>query len=78
MNQYNLEEIQKHKSNKDCWIVINDKVYDVSKFLSEHPGGKKVLIRVGGKDATEQFYQLHKESVLTKIGSQYEIGTLKH
>ena len=77
MKEFSLEEINKHKTAKDCWIIIKDKVYDVTKFLSDHPGGKKVLVRVGGKDATEQFYQLHKESVLEKVGKQYQIGTLK-
>lgn len=36
-------------------MVIHDKVYDVTKFVDEHPGGEEVLLDVGGQDATEAF-----------------------
>lgn len=44
---------------------------------SEHPGGKKVLTRVAGKDASDQFNQLHKASVLDKVAKPFEVGILK-
>ena len=75
---FTKEEVASHKTAKDCWIIIDNKVYDVTKFLNEHPGGKKVLTRVGGKNATEQFHQLHKSSVLEKVGSEFCIGTIKN
>jgi cytochrome b involved in lipid metabolism len=45
---YTLEEVKKHRGNKDCWIVIKNKIYDVTKFLEQHPGGEEVLLDVGG------------------------------
>ncbi len=48
-----------HNKEKDLWIVINGKVYDVSKFGKVHPGGLGVLLAVGGQDCTKQFYALH-------------------
>lgn len=33
------EELKKHNRKEDCWIVIHSKVYNVSSFLAEHPGG---------------------------------------
>jgi predicted heme/steroid binding protein len=56
------------------WIIIHDKVYDVSKFLDDHPGGKKVLLKAAGSDASKQFDDFHNPSVLTKIASKYLIG----
>lgn len=41
-------EIAKHKSPDSCWIVIHSKVYDVTKFLNDHPGGRSILLRQGG------------------------------
>jgi cytochrome b involved in lipid metabolism len=77
MNQtFTKEEVEKHNKPEDCWIIINGKVYDVTKFLSEHPGGKKVLLNVAGKDASIQFAGLHKPEVLSKY-AHLCIGTLR-
>ncbi|NP_001140679.1 uncharacterized LOC100272754 [Zea mays] len=37
-------EVTLHASRKDCWVVIGGKVYDVTKFLEDHPGGEDVLL----------------------------------
>ena len=53
---YSLDEIAKHNDASSLWIVLNDKVYDVTEFADEHPGGGDVLLDVAGrKDATESF-----------------------
>lgn len=54
------EEVQKHNSKKDCWLVVEDKVYDVTKFIPYHPGGS-LLARYAGQDATDAFYAFHGE-----------------
>ena len=61
-----LDEIAKHNIEKDCWVIIRDKVYDLTKFLPDHPGGKKAIMLFAGKDATEEFDMLHPPNVLTK------------
>jgi hypothetical protein len=40
---YTLADVAKHNSATDCWMVINDKVYDVTSFIDEHPGGDVIL-----------------------------------
>ncbi|EDL75180.1 cytochrome b-5, isoform CRA_c [Rattus norvegicus] len=52
---YTLEEIQKHKDSKSTWVILHHKVYDLTKFLEEHPGGEEVLREQAGGDATENF-----------------------
>lgn len=63
---YTLDEVSKHNKLEDCWIIIDDKVLDVTKFLTLHPAGKKIILDQGGKDATEQFWYFHSPSVLAK------------
>lgn len=42
----------------------------------EHPGGKKILQRVAGKDASKQFWKYHNESILKKYQKQLQVGSL--
>ncbi|KMZ70399.1 Cytochrome b5 isoform B [Zostera marina] len=52
---FSMAEASEHVSSDDCWIVVDGKVYDVTKYLDEHPGGDDVLVQSAGKDATEEF-----------------------
>ncbi|KAL2268312.1 hypothetical protein VTJ83DRAFT_3158 [Remersonia thermophila] len=58
------------------WIIVDGDVYDVTKFQDEHPGGKKILQRVAGKDASKQFWKYHNEGILKKYQKQLQIGSL--
>ena len=71
---FSWSEIKQHNSEGDCWIVIDSVVYDVTKFLKAHPGGKASLLAYAGSDATEQFFELHKKSVLDKFGPKLRKG----
>lgn len=75
--EYSLEEVSTHNKESDLWIVIDNKVFDVTKFLSDHPGGKKVLVQVAGQDATKKFNLFHKPETLVKYSKQLQIGAIK-
>lgn len=49
---YSWSEIEKHNSKNDMWIVLNDNVYNITKFRNKHPGGNKILDHYAGQDAT--------------------------
>lgn len=52
---YTLDDVAKHSTPNDCWIILHGKVYDVSEFgTSGHPGGEAVY-QGCGIDATELF-----------------------
>eukprot|EP00405_Crypthecodinium_cohnii_P012567 CAMPEP_0206442572 /NCGR_PEP_ID=MMETSP0324_2-20121206/13895_1 /ASSEMBLY_ACC=CAM_ASM_000836 /TAXON_ID=2866 /ORGANISM="Crypthecodinium cohnii, Strain Seligo" /LENGTH=519 /DNA_ID=CAMNT_0053910427 /DNA_START=77 /DNA_END=1636 /DNA_ORIENTATION=+ len=66
MKTFTREEVAKHNSDKDCWMIIDGDVYDVSTFAKFHPGGKQTLLEFGGKDVTDDFWGLHRHEVLDK------------
>jgi len=73
---FTLEEVAKHSSEGDSWIVIDGKVYDVSKFAKVHPGGAGILRLYAGKDATNEFFSFHKAAVLATTGGKLVKGTV--
>merc|ERR1712146_456251 len=76
LQEFTVEEVARHQSKGDCWVVLNNQVYDVTEFLPDHPGGKNAILLYGGKDATKEFNMLHKPEIIEKYGKQYHIGTL--
>ncbi|GMK54124.1 hypothetical protein CspeluHIS016_0107100 [Cutaneotrichosporon spelunceum] len=55
VKQFTYAELEDHKTRKSLWLVIHKKVYDVTAFLDEHPGGDEVLLEEAGRDGTEAF-----------------------
>ncbi|KAJ7773193.1 peroxisomal acyl-CoA-dehydrogenase [Mycena metata] len=57
--QFTFDEVSKHNKPGDLWVVIDAKVFDLSKFAQMHPGGLAVLSdeEIAGQDATEAFYR---------------------
>ena len=73
---YTRSEVAQHATPDSNWIIVDDKVYDVTKFAMFHPGGRAFIDKVAGSDATKQFYAFHRQDVLRSHGSKYLIGTL--
>lgn len=71
-----LEELKKHKDSKSLWIAINDNVYDVTKFMEEHPGGEEVLLEQAGGYATYAFEEVGHSSDAKELMKTYLIGTM--
>jgi cytochrome b involved in lipid metabolism len=46
--KFNLDDCKQHTKEQDCWIVLSGKVYDVSEFLDEHPGGFDIVLAATG------------------------------
>ncbi|NP_001089316.1 cytochrome b5 type B (outer mitochondrial membrane) L homeolog [Xenopus laevis] len=76
VNMYTLEELRKRNSAKDLWLVIHGRVYDITKFVEEHPGGEEVLFEQAGADATESFEDVGHSIDAREMLKQYYIGDL--
>merc|ERR1712007_379309 len=73
---YSMEEVQKHNSNTDCWVVLHGRVLNVTSFLKEHPGGELAIMTFAGKDATKEFDMIHPPGVVEKYAPNAVIGKL--
>ncbi|ODH52900.1 hypothetical protein GX48_00767 [Paracoccidioides brasiliensis] len=60
----NAAEVAKHNTRDSCWVVLYGKVYDVTDFLPNHPGGANIILQLAGKDATEEFDPVHPSGTL--------------
>ncbi|KAI8370210.1 acyl-CoA dehydrogenase/oxidase [Blakeslea trispora] len=74
---YSEEQVRKHSTLGDLWVIIDGSVYDLTRFANLHPGGQAPLVELAGKDATEAFYSLHRQEVLKRY-AQYKIGVLEN
>lgn len=73
---YSQSDVASHNKPDSLWIVVDGDVYDLTKFQDDHPGGKKILQRVAGKDASKQFWKYHNEGILKKYQKQFQVGSL--
>jgi len=71
-----MEEVAKHTSKSDCWVVVAGQVLNVTKFLGEHPGGELAILTFAGKDATEEFNMIHPPDVIPKYAPDAVIGVI--
>lgn len=75
--KYSIEDVGKHTSRNDLWMVVHGKVLDVSKYVNAHPGGAEALLRYAGKDATKTFDMIHPAYVMNKVVPEFVVGELQ-
>ncbi|CZT52161.1 acyl-CoA dehydrogenase [Rhynchosporium secalis] len=73
---FTTADVAAHNKPNDLYIVVDEDVYDLTTFQDEHPGGKKILTRVAGKDASKQFWKYHNDGILKKYKAKLQVGSL--
>ena len=71
---YSLEEVGKHTSKTDLWVVVWNHVYDVTKYQEDHPGGKEFLLENAGADATTAYEDIGHSTDAREILENFRIG----
>lgn len=75
-----VQDVARHSTPKDCWIVIRSKVYDVSDYIASHPAPARTIIDQCGKESTAAFETKQRGRPHSKGAWQlldaYAIGTL--
>ena len=63
-------DVASHNTAKSCYVALGTKVYDITPFLSDHPGGGDLIVEYGGTDITKI---MRDEMSHTHLDSAYEI-----
>jgi len=69
-----LEDLSKHNSTSDCWVLFKGKVYDLTSFLPNHPGTPAAIAPYCGNEGFEEAFT--KKHGTTKISALMKFGVL--
>lgn len=72
--KFTRKEVQERKGAN--FFIIENLVYDVSKFLDEHPGGHEVLVKARGSDASEEFRDVGHSLDARELMRKFQVGEL--
>jgi cytochrome b involved in lipid metabolism len=80
-NIFTLEEVAKHNTVNDLWTYYKDNVYNLTDWISKHPGGR-VVIKAGGKDLEKVWKEMGvewhmKNTRVLELLEKYKIGILE-
>lgn len=76
LKTYTMEEVEKHTTEDDCWLVYEDLVYDCTPFLEKHPGGASSILLAAGTDCTEEFDAIHSQKAKDML-EEYLVGKIE-
>jgi len=76
VKMYTREEVSKHNTDDDVWLILHGKVYNVTKFLEDHPGGPDSLQQNAGTDATDAFENLFHSDKARALLKGFYIGNV--
>ncbi|EIW67529.1 hypothetical protein TREMEDRAFT_18995, partial [Tremella mesenterica DSM 1558] len=71
-----MDELKSHNKRDDAWSIFNGKVYNITPYLSFHPGGEEELMRVAGREGTKLFMLTHSWVNLEYMLHECLIGML--
>lgn len=81
--RYSLAEVAKHCTLRDGWIIVHERIFDISAFATTHPGFNNAgqvstalaIARMLGKDATDEFEEIHSDKAWRQL-LDFQIGVL--
>ena len=73
-----LSDIHRHNRDSQAyWIYRGDRVYDITDWVPNHPGGDVILPAVGGSiEPYWNIFSIHRQDAVVDILEQYFIGKI--
>ena len=56
---YTMADVQSHNAESSCWSAVNGKVYDLTNWINQHPGGPEKITQICGIDGSQGFNGQH-------------------
>ncbi|MCH8553197.1 MAG: FMN-binding protein [Natronospirillum sp.] len=80
LREISLDELAEHDSEDSCWKAINDRVYDITDYIPNHPTPEHVITEWCGKESTEAWEDIaggrgHSSSAAAML-ERYRIGVV--
>ena len=79
LTTYTRAEVAQHNKKEDCWVIFDKKVYNITEFIEDHPGGEDVVLEYAGKDVTaimkDSLSHVHSRSAYSML-IDFHIGSL--
>jgi delta8-fatty-acid desaturase len=72
--KFTMAEVAKHNTIDDCWIILDNRCYDITRYVSKHPGGVGPVVNMAGKDATDVFANYHAARVYKQLLPAFLVG----
>ncbi|KAI2467309.1 FMN-dependent dehydrogenase-domain-containing protein [Annulohypoxylon bovei var. microspora] len=75
---WKLADVSEHNTQDSCWMVLHGKVYDITSFVPKHPGGRSILLKNAGQDASAAFDSVHPIEILEEyLTPDQELGNVE-
>ena len=71
-----IQEIAKHSTTDDCWMIVNGNVYNVTSYIPRHPGGVGAIRPYCGRDGTAAFEGLPHSMNAHQMLANYLVGAV--
>lgn len=73
-----MQQVKKNNNANRCWTVVNGKVYNVTRWINQHPGGSARILALCGKDGTAMFTGQHGGQATPESALRsFQIGVLR-
>lgn len=79
LKTFTASDVSVKNTQTSCFTIISGSVYDLTNWITKHPGGEKAILSICGKDSTAIFKKQHEGNKKTEsVLSSFKIGTLKN
>lgn len=70
------DTVAQHSTQNDCWMTISGKVYNITSYFGQHPGGDRRLLEYCGEDATAAFGAQGHSAFAHQLLADFFVGNI--